>query len=62
MCWSVTRQLLQEPGPRQNSPERPPKNFHTRRRDAIVDRDILLTQIGLLCGMVAFNCCGRLER
>ena len=32
-----------------------PKNFHTRRSDAIVDRDILLTQIVLLCGMVAFN-------
>tara|TARA_Y100001934_G_scaffold164081_1_gene195429 strand:+ start:90 stop:245 length:156 start_codon:yes stop_codon:yes gene_type:complete len=32
-----------------------PKNFHTRRSDVIVDRDILLTQIGLLCGVVAFN-------
>ena len=33
----------------------PPKNFHTRRSDVIVDRDILLSQIGLLWGMVAFN-------
>ena len=32
-----------------------PKNFHTRTSYAIVDPDILLTQIGLLCGMVAFN-------
>ena len=32
-----------------------PKNFHTRTSYAIVDRDILLTQIVLLCGMVAFN-------
>jgi len=32
-----------------------PKNFHTRRSDAIVDRDILLSQIVLLCVMVAFN-------
>ena len=32
-----------------------PNNFHTRRSDAIVDRAILLTQIVLLCGMVAFN-------
>ena len=32
-----------------------PNNFHTRRSNAIVDRDVLLTQIVLLCGMVAFN-------
>ena len=32
-----------------------PKNFHTRRSDAIVDRDILLSQTVLLCVMVAFN-------
>ncbi|MEK9984522.1 MAG: transposase [Opitutae bacterium] len=33
-----------------------PKNFHTLRSDAIFDRDILLTQIGLLCnGRTDFN-------
>ena len=32
-----------------------PKNFYTHRSDAIVDRDILLTQIVLLCGMIDFN-------
>ena len=32
-----------------------PNNFHTRRSNAIVDRDVLLTQIVLLLGMVAFN-------
>lgn len=33
-----------------------PTNFHTRRSDAIIDRDILLTQIGLLCnGNTDFN-------
>jgi hypothetical protein len=30
-------------------------NFQPRRADAIADRDILLSQIILLCAMVAFN-------
>ena len=54
-CWSVTGQLLERPGPRQNGPECPSKQLLYPRCDAIVDRDILLTQIGLLWGMVTFN-------
>ena len=54
-CWSVTGQLLERPGPEQNGSECPSKQLLYPRCDAIVDRDILLTQIGLLCGMVTFN-------
>ena len=54
-CWSVTGQLLERPGPEQNGSECPSKQLLYPRCDAIVDRDILLTQIGLLWGMVTFN-------